>query len=361
MREPHCSEGSLTEDAEADARALQIACTLHEEPADIVFQHRRVSRQPRSSMEAAKTKEEAEPPTAASSEPTREASPPVMPRSTKLWPYSLSSRVGLVDTHCHLDFIFRKVGHRGTYARFRNEHRDTFPDCYEGCVANFCDPHTFKQRHMWDAILTEDGVWGAFGCHPHMAREYSEEIDEDLIRALEHPKVVALGEIGLDYSRRNKCEHGQQKRVFRRQVQIALNGRLPLIIHSRDSTSDTIGILKEMVPSDYPIHRHCFTADWPEAQRWLMEFPNLCLGLTPLVSFPNAGGLVEVARKIPLDRLLIETDSPYFLPKSESNRLKTSHPGMAIHVATWLASLRNIEVEDVMTAVRENTRRIYNI
>ncbi|XP_077486564.1 3'-5' RNA nuclease TATDN2-like [Amblyomma americanum] len=277
------------------------------------------------------------------------------------WPYALQSRVGLVDTHCHLDFLFRKVAHRGSFAQYRNKHRDTFPRFYEGCVANFCEPPTFKKRHMWEALLNEDGVWGAFGCHPHMAWQYTEEVEEELIEALEHHKTVALGEIGLDFSKKNNCDHGIQKRVFRRQLRLALNGRLPLVIHSRDSTRDTIAILKEMVPANYPIHRHCFTGGWPEAQQWLTEFPNLCLGLTPLVGFSDAGAVTEVARNIPLNRLLIETDAPYFLPKTECGRLRASHPGMAVHVATRVASLQRIPVDHVLEAARKNTRRVYKI
>lgn len=286
----------------------------------------------------------------------------------KDWPYSISnedlaSGGGVLDTHCHLDFIFNKLGHRGTFAKFKLEHRDTFPDCYEGCVANFCNPSSFKQYSVKNEYLDEDGVWGAYGCHPHMAWEYNSEVEEYLIRALEHRSVVALGEIGLDYSYKNACDHDTQQEVFRRQLQLALNRKLPLVIHSRDATPDTIRIMKELVPEDYPIHRHCFTGGWREAQQWLDAFPNLCLGLTPLVAFERVSGdpLIEAARNIPLTRLLLETDSPYFLPKWESGRLKQSHPGMVIHVATRLASLRKIPVERILTITRENARRIYRI
>lgn len=249
----------------------------------------------------------------------------------------------------------------GTYAKFRLEHKDTFPDCYEGCVANFCNPATFKLRRKWGDLLSEDGVWGAFGCHPHMAREYNNAIEEQLVQALNHPSVVALGEIGLDYSHKNQCDHDVQQQVFRRQLYLALSRKLPLVIHSRDSTPDTIRILKELVPRNHQIHRHCFTGNWQEAQVWLDAFPNLCLGLTPLVCSGHTNALAEVARKIPLERLLIETDSPYFLPKQESRNLQVSHPGMAIHVAVRVSSLRNIPVEAVLAAVRDNTKRIYSI
>ncbi|XP_070384994.1 putative deoxyribonuclease TATDN2 [Dermacentor albipictus] len=279
----------------------------------------------------------------------------------KQWPYTLSSKIGLIDTHCHLDFLFRRTAHHGSYAQFRTRNWETFPTCYEGCVAIFCDPATFKTRHVWEGLLSEEGVWAAFGRHPHMSRQYDEDIDDDLIAALEQPCVVALGEIGLDYSSKNKCDRALQQHVFRRQLKLGRNGRLPLAIHSRDSSLDTLRILKEMLPGDWPIHHHCFTGDWSEAQLWMDTFHKLCLGLTPLVGFPNAGPVAEVGRKIPLDRLLLETDAPYFLPKSESGRLAHSHPGMAIHVATRVSHIRRIPVEEILGAVRDNTRKIYNI
>lgn len=279
----------------------------------------------------------------------------------KVWPYLLESDVGLIDTHCHLDFLFKRMYFKGTFARFRSMYDTTFPECYEGCVAIFCNPMTFGNPAVWEDLLKEDGVWGAFGCHPHMALDYTEETDEHLINALQNPKVVALGEIGLDYSHKNSCSHSVQKAVFKRQLLLALQFQLPLVIHSRDATQDTLKILKETIPKNYPVHRHCFTGSWSEAEQWLETFPSLCLGLTPLVSFAYTGGLREVAYRIPLERVLLETDAPYFLPKSEVGSLQHSHPGMAIHVATALSAIKGVSVETVLKAVRENTQRIYKI
>nr|XP_037290396.1 putative deoxyribonuclease TATDN2 [Rhipicephalus microplus] len=160
-----------------------------------------------------------------------------------------------------------------------------------------------------------------------MAKLYDEDIEDAMIDVLEQPKVVALGEIGLDYSSNNHCDHKLQQLVFRRQLQLASKGKLPLVIHSRDASQDMLRILKEEMPAYWPIHRHCFTGGWTEAQQWMDTFPNLFLGLTPLVGFHSAGPLAEVGHRIPLDRLLLEMDAPYFLPKSESNRLKSPIQG----------------------------------
>ncbi|KAH7948632.1 hypothetical protein HPB51_028444 [Rhipicephalus microplus] len=275
----------------------------------------------------------------------REPNLSAMDHVAKQWPYSVSSSVGLIDTHCHLDFLFRKTRHHGTFSEFRRKHQATFPLNYEGCVAVFCDPDTFKKRSVWQGLLAEKGVWGAFGCQPHMAKLYDEDIEDAMIDALEQPKVVALGEIAARLP--PPATVGKQ-------------GKLPLVIHSRDASQDTLRILKEVMPADWHIHRHCFTGGWSEAQQWMDTFPNLFLGLTPLVGFHSAGPLAEVGRRIPLDRLLLETDAPYFLPKSESNRLKQSHSRMP---STWPRSCRHARhpAEEVLVAVRQNTRRMYRI
>ncbi|KAL1471676.1 hypothetical protein MTO96_039796 [Rhipicephalus appendiculatus] len=269
----------------------------------------------------------------------------VEPQGIREWPYTTASEAGLIDTHCHLDFVFTKTGHAKSFTHFRLAHRNTFPYCYEGCVANFSEPETFEQRRLWRSVLSDEGVWGAFGCHPRRARDYTDDVERYLVRALNDRSVVALGEIGLDYSMSgNDAEPDwerfkkTQEAVFRRQLALARRRRLPLVIHSRDATADTIRILKEMIPADQPIHLHCFKGNWDEAKCWLDTFP-----------------------RIPLDRLLLETDAPFFLPKRELGRLACSHPGMVIHVATKMAAIREISVDDVISAVRENTRRVYGI
>lgn len=267
-----------------------------------------------------------------------------------------------IDTHCHLDFLFNRCNFKGSYSKYRNVNADTFHPNYEGCVAIFCDPQTFGQFTMWRNLLDEDKVWGAFGCHPHMAHSYDGNAEEYLKVALDNSKVIALGEIGLDYSAKNTTDHEMQKQVFKRQLRIALEKELPIVIHSRNSHLDTIQILKEEIPKNHKIHRHCFTGDWNEAQLWMNEFPNLYLGLTAVVTFPTAREVHEVARQIPLNRLLLETDAPYFLPRQAAKELRWSHPGMAIHVAAQVAALRfDANIEDVLKATRANTKAMYGI
>lgn len=109
---------------------------------------------------------------------------------------------GFIDTHCHLDMLYSKLSFKGTFTRFRKIYSSSFPKEFQGCISDFCDPRTLTDG-LWEDLLQEDLVWGAFGCHPHFARYYSESQERDLLQALRHPKAVAFGEMGLDYS--HKC------------------------------------------------------------------------------------------------------------------------------------------------------------
>ncbi|GFT32162.1 putative deoxyribonuclease TATDN2 [Trichonephila clavipes] len=168
---------------------------------------------------------------------------------------------------------------------------------------------------MWDKYLREDKVWASFGCHPHNAKDYNDDFERSLCAALEHPKVRALEKIGLDYSNRNNCLKEVQFEVFCRQLKIALMKKLPVVVHCRDAHEDGMRIISQVLPKDYTIHLHCFTDTWEWAQKWLNKFPNLYIGITNVVTFPSAKSVHEVAKNIPLDRLLLETDAPYFVPK----------------------------------------------
>ncbi|XP_047491684.1 uncharacterized protein LOC125040930 isoform X2 [Penaeus chinensis] len=274
---------------------------------------------------------------------------------------------GFVDTHCHLDFLFRRSNHdSSSHAHFQAlcQGHDAYPVNYEGCVAVFCQPWTFGKTSWWESFLREANVWAAFGCHPHYANFFGEEEEEQLRLTLFNPKVVAVGEIGLDYSGRNNQQPEQQKLVFRRQLKIALEFNKPLVIHCRDAERDCLAILKELVPRNYLIHRHCFTEGWEEAQEWLHAFSNLYLGVTGLVTFPNserAWRIQDVLRQIPLSRLLLETDAPYFRPYCYQGSGRWSHPGMAIHVAAQVASVRGESIQKVLAHARSNTKMVYGI
>ncbi|KAL3852750.1 hypothetical protein ACJMK2_016367 [Sinanodonta woodiana] len=268
-----------------------------------------------------------------------------------------------IDSHCHLDFLFKRSGFKGTFTQFRELNKHAFPKTYEGCVAVFCNPASFKPTGgLWMDVGAEEDVWLAFGCHPKMATDFIPRAEQWLQECMQHPKVVALGEIGLDYSGKFRQYEAVQKDVFRRQLKIAVKMSKPLVIHCRDAEMDCLSILKEMVPSDYKIHCHCFTGFYKNAVLWMEAFSNLYIGLTPLVTYPTAVPSHDLAKYLPLSKLLLETDAPYFIPRQVPKKeVVFSHPGFAVTVAEEVARIKDIPVSTVLNAARRNTRDMYGI
>ena len=241
-------------------------------------------------------------------------------------------------------------------------------------MTNFCDPRDWAQGRLHQEVLPllsscrkQERVYLALGCHPHFADRLS---GAGLLQ-LERParklgnRLVAIGECGLDNSRKNAVDLEVQKRAFGAQVQLALKLNLPLVLHIRGWEEEGRQLLKELkVPANYRIHRHCFTESWPVAASWLKLFPASKLGITGLVTFPHASSVHEVARRLPLHHLLLETDAPYFLPSGVSKAAyghRFSQPGHVLHVAAQVAVLRGVGVGEVLLANRKNIQEVYRI
>ncbi|XP_034287501.1 uncharacterized protein LOC117673906 isoform X1 [Pantherophis guttatus] len=268
---------------------------------------------------------------------------------------------GFIDTHCHLDMLYSKTGFRGTFSEFRKMYSSTFPKEFQGCIADFCDPRTLK-NNLWEDLLKEDMVWGAFGCHPHFARYYTELHERNLLQAMRHPKAIAFGEIGLDYSHKCSTDISKQHKVFERQLNLAVSLKKPLVIHCRDADGDLLEIMKKCVPKDYKIHRHCFTGRYSVIEPLLDYFPNLTVGFTALLSYPSANEARESVRKIPLNRIVVETDAPYFLPRQVPKSVsRFSHPGVALHTVKEIACLKEVSLPVMLAVLRRNTNKIYNL
>ncbi|KAG7218174.1 hypothetical protein INR49_007456 [Caranx melampygus] len=276
--------------------------------------------------------------------------------------YSQGSQVGFIDTHCHMDMLYGKLGYRGAFSSFRRKYQSSFPAQFQGCITNFCNPGIMEKEALWEGLLTEDMVWGAFGCHPHFAKEYSSVHEGNILMAMRHPKAVAFGEMGLDYSHKNSTSSRRQKEVFERQLRLAVAMGKPLLIHCRDADDDLLTIMKKFVPRDYKIHRHCFTNSYPVIEPFLTEFPNLYVGFTALITYPRATEARDAVRQIPLNRIVLETDAPYFLPAQVRKGVcRFSHPGMGIHTLQELSLLKQEDMSTVLSTIRNNTRQLYGI
>ena len=202
-------------------------------------------------------------------------------------------------------------------------------------------------------LLEQDIVYGAIGISPHDWADYNNGVAEDMAPYLKHHKVVALGEIGLDYHYDYPKE--KQKECFIAQLALAKEYRLPVIIHSREAHLDVVDILKEE-----EIHRgvmHYFSADEVMLKKCLDL--GLYISLAGPVTFSNAGRLHKLANEIPFNRLLIETDSPYLTPSP--HRGKRNEPSYIRHVAEKIAQLTGHTPEDVARTTTHNARDLFGI
>ncbi|KAM6214131.1 putative deoxyribonuclease TATDN2 [Rhynchocyon petersi] len=268
---------------------------------------------------------------------------------------------GFIDTHCHLDMLYSKLSFKGTFTKFRKIYSSSFPKEFQGCISDFCDPRTLTDC-LWEELLKEDLVWGAFGCHPHFARYYTESQERNLLQALRHPKAVAFGEMGLDYSYKCTTPVPEQYKVFERQLRLAVSLKKPLVIHCREADEDLLDIMKKFVPSDYKIHRHCFTGSYSVIEPLLKYFPNMSVGFTAVLTYSSAWEAREALKQIPLERIIVETDAPYFLPRQVPKSLcQYAHPGLALHTVREIARVKDQPLSYTLAVLRENTSRLYNL
>lgn len=196
------------------------------------------------------------------------------------------------------------------------------------------------------------GLYATVGFHPHSAKLFNEAGYDELITLAQQPKVVAIGEIGLDYYYDNSPRE-QQKYAFRRQMALAKELDLPVVIHSRDATKDTIDIIKEF--PDVRCLLHCYSGSLETAREYLAM--GHYISIAGPVTFKNASRLQEVAKNIPLDRLLIETDCPYLAPVPM--RGKQNEPAYVKYVAEKLAELQHVSFEELVKQTMENTIKFF--
>ena len=186
-----------------------------------------------------------------------------------------------------------------------------FPTDFGGCLTVFCRPNHWSSSSRWMNLLEDSRVYGAFGCHPHRATEWNGHTEAVLIEILRsHPRVVAVGEMGLDFSRNNHVPSDVQRKAFQRQLQIAINEEMPAVLHLREAEREGLEMMQRMVPRGHPMHWHCVTGQWPLIRMCQEQFDNSYFGFTPLIYNVNASNARMVAKALPLNRILIESDAP---------------------------------------------------
>ena len=250
-----------------------------------------------------------------------------------------------VDSHCHLDFP---------------ELAQNLPDILDRMAQNqvghalVVSVNLPNWPRLMELVAPHSHLHASVGVHPDY-EDTPEPTVQDLVDMAQSPKVVAIGETGLDYFRLAEPLDWQRDR-FRTHIRASHGSGLPLIIHTRSASADTLRIMKEEGADRYGGVMHCFTESWEVAQA-AMEL-NFYISISGIVTFKKAQALQELATKLPLDRLLIETDSPYLAPVP--HRGKLNDPSKVMHVAEKIAELRGISTADIAKHSTENFFRLFN-
>ena len=252
----------------------------------------------------------------------------------------------LIDSHCHLEYKGLVEDRAGVLARAR-----------EAGVGGFLSIST-RQRE-WDQVIgtaeREPDVWASVGIHPHEADGHADLGEGALLAATAHPKVIAIGETGLDYYY-DHSDRDMQKALFRRHISVSRETGLPLIVHTRDAEADTAGIIaEEMERGAFPALIHCFTASADFAAK-MLEL-GLTISLSGIVTFKNARDLQEIAANLPEDRLLVETDAPFLAPVP--NRGKVCEPAFVADTARFVAQLRGTSLEQLAESTTRNFHALF--
>jgi TatD DNase family protein len=252
----------------------------------------------------------------------------------------------LVDSHCHLNYKGLVEDQAAVLGRARA--------AGVGAMLNIS-----TREREWDEVIglaeREGDVWASVGIHPHEADTHIDVDTAKLVDRAAHPRVIGIGETGLDYYY-DHSDRAQQRTSFISHIAASRETGLPLIVHTRDAEEDTAEIMSaEMEQGGYPAVIHCFTAS-AEFGRIALDL-GFYISLSGIVTFKNAADLRDFAKIVPLDRLLVETDSPFLAPVP--HRGKSCEPAFVRDTAAFLADLRGVGVEELTEITGDNFFKLF--
>jgi len=281
----------------------------------------------------------------------------------------------IFDTHCHLEFIRRRFGRDISLEECLEIDGENLGDKFGGAIVNFCQPSEWGtgpgQRTVTPLLRNsaKDARVGiTIGCHPHFADQMTPARWAQIETLISSPsdefpwlRIVAVGECGLDYSRKNTVPVHVQKRVFIKQIKLAMKYKIPLVLHIRDAELDGLEVMKEAdVPKSYPIHRHCFGGDLRMANVWLEEFSECKIGVTNAVNNYFNTNIVRVIQGVGAEKIILETDAPYFVPTIAQPKYQNcSFPSQVVYVAAKVAELKGMTLPMVLEQNVINSQKIY--
>ena len=255
--------------------------------------------------------------------------------------------MGYIDTHAHIDFP---------------EYQENFSGFLDELKQNNVEKVIIPGVNIEDTpriinlINDYDMLFGAIGVHPSEAQKWDENSLDYLLSLKDNKKIVAIGEIGLDYYW-DKSFIDLQQDIFRKQIELAKELKLPIIIHDREAHADTFKILKETNAKETGVLMHCFSGSVELMKECIKEDYRIALGGT--VTFKNAVKPKEVAKAIPLEFLMLETDSPYMTPVPF--RGQTNSPKYLNFIAQEIANLKNINAEEIIESTTKNAKTFFNL
>ena len=254
----------------------------------------------------------------------------------------------LVDSHCHLDFPQLAEDRDGVLAR-AEEAGVKVMQTIGTKLSTFPNVLAIAEEHP--------NIWCSVGVHPHRADQEGPDGPDALLRYTDHPRVVGIGEAGLDYHYSNSTPENQA-RGFCAHIEAARQSGLPLIVHTRAADDDTLSLMKdELEKGRYEAVIHCYSSS-PELGFAAVEL-GFYLGLGGILTFARSDEVRETIKKIPLDRLLLETDSPYLTP-APFRKIKTNEPCYIPHIAAKLAEVKQVGLAEVEQATTDNFFRLFS-
>jgi len=254
----------------------------------------------------------------------------------------------LVDSHCHLNMLAEAKQQDGidNVLTRANEVGVKYFLCVAVDFAHWSEIRQYAERY--------DNVWISVGVHPNETA--ASPTFEQLVEMASHPKVVAIGETGLDYFRSEGDVEWQRER-FRTHIRAAKATKKPIIIHTREAREDTLKIMVEENAAEVGGVMHCFTETWDMAEKAIAM--NFMISFSGIVTVKTAKELQDVARKVPLDKMLVETDCPYLAPVPY--RGKPNEPAYVHHVAQFIADLREIDYAEVAEQTTQNFAKLFQL
>lgn len=253
----------------------------------------------------------------------------------------------MIDSHLHLDS-----------SDFNADREDVLERARKSGVTKFINAGTSISSSLAGITLSSvhPGIHPAVGVHPHEAYQLDASAIEALHQLALSPGVIAIGETGLDYHY-NFSLPEIQRTAFRHHIRLAREVKLPLIIHCRDAFGELIHILREEKGNEAGGVIHCFTGNCDEAER-VIEM-GFYIGITGIVTFKTATTIIEVAKRLPLDHLLIETDAPYLAP--HPHRGKRNEPSLLIHIAEQIAKIKETTIDNIIKTTTCNTEKLFHL